>query len=108
MRAHPYLVGGRGRDDTAIMEATSGIVAKEGAEALDCAVVPGAGIGIAVKVADGGYRAAGPALIRVLDLLGLLDPAARLALRSVAAPPVRGGGKPVGRIEAIVDLTGRR
>src|SRR5512143_3366981 len=104
MRAHPYLVGGRGRDDTAIMEATSGIVAKEGAEALDCAVVPGAGIGIAVKVADGGYRAAGPALIRVLDLLGLLDPAARLALRSVAAPPVRGGGKPVGRIEAIVDL----
>ncbi|MGZ4150052.1 MAG: asparaginase [Actinomycetota bacterium] len=106
MRAHPYLVGGRGRDDTAIMEAADGIVVKEGAEALDCAVVPGAGIGIAVRVADGGYRAAGPALVRVLDLLGLLDPGARRALRTVAAPPVLGGGKPVGRLEAVVDLTG--
>jgi L-asparaginase II len=106
MRAHPYLVGGRGRDDTAIMQAAPGIVAKEGAEALDCAVVPGAGVGIAVKVADGGYRAAGPALVRVLDQLGLLDASARRALRSVAAPPVLGGGKPVGRLEAVVDLVG--
>jgi L-asparaginase II len=104
MRAHPYLVGGRDRDDTAVMQAAGGIVAKEGAEALDCAVVPAAGIGVAVKVADGGYRAAGPALVRVLDLLGLLDPAARRALRPVAAPPVLGGGRPVGRLEAVVEL----
>ncbi|MGE5227921.1 MAG: asparaginase [Planctomycetaceae bacterium] len=104
MRAHPYLVGGRDRDDTAIMQAVAGIVAKEGAEALDCAVAPQAGIGVAVKVADGGYRAAGPALVRVLDLLGMVDPAASRALRAVAAPPVLGGGEPVGRLEAVVDL----
>ena len=37
MRAEPYLVGGRGRDDTAVMQAAPDIVMKEGAEALDCA-----------------------------------------------------------------------
>ena len=50
---------------------------KEGAEALDCAVALGPGLGIAVKVADGGYRAAGPATISVLDQLGLVPAAAR-------------------------------
>ena len=55
MLAEPYLVGGRGRVDTAMMQAVPGVVAKEGAEALHCASVPSMGIGVAVKVADGGY-----------------------------------------------------
>src|SRR5204862_7047562 len=63
MRAEPYLVGGRNRIDTEVMRVAPGIVAKEGAEALNCAVALSDGLGIAVKVADGGYRAAGPALI---------------------------------------------
>lgn len=104
MRAQPYLVGGRARDDTAIMTAIGDIVAKEGAEALDCAVALDAGVGVAVKVADGGYRAAGPALIAVLDQLGLLPAAARRALRTQARPPVRGGGVPVGRLEPVLTL----
>ncbi|MDP9302551.1 MAG: asparaginase, partial [Actinomycetota bacterium] len=70
MRAEPYLVGGRNRIDTEIMRAAPDVVVKEGAEALNCAVALGDGLGIAVKVADGGYRAAGPALISVLDQLG--------------------------------------
>jgi L-asparaginase II len=107
MRAEPYLVGGRGRVDTAIMQATPDVVAKEGAEALDCAVSLDAGIGIAVKVADGGYRAAGPALIDVLAHLGLLEPAARRALRAFASPTVLGGGRPAGRIEPVVRLRRR-
>lgn len=104
MRAHPYLVGGRGRDDTAIMEATTDLVVKEGAEALDCAVSLHAGLGVAVKVSDGGYRAAGPALIAVLDQLGLLAPGARRRLSGRASPPVLGGGRPVGRLEPVVRL----
>jgi L-asparaginase II len=107
MRAEPYLVGGRKRDDTAVMEAAAGVVMKEGAEALDCAALVEAGLGVAVKVADGGYRAAGPATIAVLDQLGALPPAARRALRAVAAPPVRGGGRPVGRTEPVVRLRTR-
>jgi L-asparaginase II len=105
MRAEPYLVGGLDRDDTAIMEATPDIVVKEGAEALDCAVILGAGIGIAVKIADGGYRAAGPALLAVLDQLGVLAPGARRMLRSRLRPAVLGGGRPVGNREPIFTLS---
>src|SRR5262245_13714149 len=101
MRAHPYLIAGRGREDTLIMEATDDRLVKEGAEALDCAVSLGAGLGVAVKVADGGYRAVGPALISVLDQLGPLSGGARRALRSRASPPVLGGGRPVGRLEPV-------
>jgi len=104
MRAEPYLVGGRDRDDTAVMQALDGVVMKEGAEALDCAVLTDRGIGIAVKVADGGYRAAGPATIAVLDRLGALDATSRRALRHRAAPAVFGGGRPVGALEVVMDL----
>jgi L-asparaginase II len=102
MRAEPYLVGGRGRDDTEVMRALDGVVMKEGAEALDCAVALGPGLGIAVKVADGGYRAAGPATIAVLDQLGLVPATARRALARVSSPAVRGGGRRVGLVEPLV------
>jgi L-asparaginase II len=108
MRTNPYLVGGRARVDTEIMEASDELVVKEGAEGLDCAVSLGAGLGVAVKVTDGGYRAAGPALISVLDQLGLLTPGARRRLWSRASPAVLGGGRPVGRLEPVVQLRGRR
>jgi L-asparaginase II len=100
MRAQPYLVGGRRRDDTALMRTTDDLVAKEGAEALDCAVSLSAGIAVAVKIGDGGYRAAGPALIRALELLDLLPRGARRELGREASPPVTGGGEPVGRLVA--------
>jgi L-asparaginase II len=107
MRAQPYLVGGRGRDDTALMQATPDIVMKEGAEALDCAVSLSTGIGVAVKVADGGYRAAGPATIHVLGRLGLLDAGARRRLRPIVHPRVMGGGRPQGRMDPVVELRRR-
>jgi len=104
MRRQPYLVGGRHRVDTEVMTHANGVLAKEGAEALDCAAVLEGGLGVAVRVQDGGYRAVGPALIRVLDVLGVLDPAARSALRPRARPPVLGGGAPVGHLEAAFGL----
>jgi L-asparaginase II len=104
MRAHPYLVGGKDRDDTAAMQAVDGLVMKEGAEALDCAVHLPSGLGVAVKVEDGGYRAAGPAIVAVLEELGIVDARARRRLDAVAAPAVEGGGRPVGRLEAVVSL----
>jgi L-asparaginase II len=105
MRAEPYLVGGRDRDDTELMAATANVVAKEGAEALTCAAVLDAGVGVAVKVHDGGYRAAGPALFAVLDQLGLLPPGVRRRLRPRLRPVVRGGGRPVGHLEPICTLS---
>jgi L-asparaginase II len=96
MRAHPYLVGGRDRDDTAMMEAVPGLVAKEGAEAIDCVASGSAGLGIAVKIADGGYRAVGPTTVAVLDQLGLLTSRARARLK-----PPRG-------LEVVAQLSPRR
>jgi L-asparaginase II len=104
MRGHPYLVGGRHRVDTTVMSHVTGVIAKEGAEALACAAVLDAGLGIAVRIHDGGYRAVGPALIRTLDQLGILDRAARSALRPLSRPPVLGGGEQVGNIEASFEL----
>ena len=96
MRVEPYLVGGRDRDDSSIMEAAPDLAVKEGAEALNCGVSMTAGIGVAVKIADGGYRAVGPATVAVLDELGFLPAAARRRLR-----PPKG-------VEPIAHLSTRR
>lgn len=99
MLAEPYLVGGRNRDDTALMQATGDVVAKEGAEALNCAVALSSGLGVAVKIADGGYRAAGPALLHALSQVDALNAEQLAALADRLRPPVRGGGAPVGMLE---------
>jgi L-asparaginase II len=106
MRARPYLVAGRNRVDTALMEATPDLVVKAGAEGLLCASSLSRGIGVAVKVADGGARADAPALIHALSQLGVLDDGAVETLASHARPAVLGGGLPVG--EMIADFALRR
>jgi len=100
MRAEPYLVAGRGRSDTRIMEAVPGVICKVGAEGLHCAAMLGQGIGVAVRVDDGSDRAAAPALVKTLELLGVLDEPELERLAPVAAPAVLGGGRPVGALEA--------
>lgn len=107
MLAEPYLVGGRNRFDSSLMGNVPGIVAKEGAEALVCVSLPEIGVGVALKVADAGYRAAGPAMIEVLAQLDALDASQRKALGGVMRPPVLGGGEIVGEIEPIVRLRRR-
>jgi L-asparaginase II len=108
MQAEPYMVGGRERDDTAVMQAVPDLVMKEGAEALDCALARSAGIGIAVKIHDGGYRAAGPATIETLHQLGLLPPGARRRLGSAWRPTLRGGDRPAATIAPIFSLSGEQ
>ncbi len=104
MRAEPYLVAGRDRTDTALMQVAPGIVAKSGAEALACAGVVGEGIGVAVRIADGGARASGPALIHALTLLGALSETQVSSLARFASRPVTGGGRRVGEVLATFDL----
>lgn len=106
MRVHPFLVAGTRRTDTALMEAVPDVVSKVGAEALHCAGLLGPGLGIAVKVADGGERATGPALLRALELLGAVSEEQLATLESAARPPVLGGGRPVG--ELVADFRLRR
>jgi L-asparaginase II len=103
MQAEPYQVAGRGRTDTAVMEAAGDLLVKGGAEGLMCAALLGRGIGVAVKIGDGSARAAGPALIQTLHLLDALTDEHLETLAPFAMPPVLGGGRPVGRLEPVFD-----
>ncbi|WP_347267336.1 asparaginase [Paracoccus sp. (in: a-proteobacteria)] len=74
MIAHPDLVAGEGRACTEIMRAAGGRVAvKTGAEAVFVGIVPERGLGIALKVTDGGTRGAEAAITALLVHLRLLD-----------------------------------
>lgn len=77
MRARPEIVGGESADDTALMRALPGWVAKRGAEGLLCAASPD-GTGVALKSEDGNPRPLRPALAAFLARLG--TPAGELAL----------------------------
>lgn len=108
MRTHPFLVAGTGRTDTKLMASVPGVVSKVGAEALHCAAVLDEGIGVAVKIADGGDRATGSAIVHALSQLGCIGEEELGLLSSVARPPVLGGGRPVGEMVAEFRLRRRR
>ncbi|HEU0052190.1 MAG TPA: asparaginase, partial [Longimicrobium sp.] len=74
MTAHPAMVAGEGRLCTDLMRAAGGrLFAKVGAEGVYCVGVPGAELGIAVKVEDGATRAVGPAICEILRELDLIS-----------------------------------
>lgn len=82
MRRWPRATGGTGRLSTELMERTgSRLVAKGGAEGLECVALPERGRGLAIKCEDGQSRGIGPALVGLLEQLGVLggDEIARLA-----------------------------
>lgn len=102
MAQHPSLVAGRGRFCTDLMEATRGeVVAKVGAEGLECLALSRSGEGVALKVKDGARRAVAPAVVAFLRDRGQLTPAAETALERWARPAVRNHrGIVVGEIRA--------
>ncbi len=73
IRAHPELLTGPDAADALLPVALDGWVGKGGAEGLFCAV-SGEGLGVALKVADGEFRAVVTALHTVLDRLGIGHP----------------------------------
>jgi L-asparaginase II len=91
MRAHPALIRGPDADDTNIMRAHEGWIAKGGAEGLMCAAGP-RGLGVAVKIEDGNGRAVGPAAAAFLARLGY--PVEKLE----RAPVTNSRGEVVGEI----------
>lgn len=75
MMAFPELVAGEGRACTRLMRATNGRAAlKTGAEGYFIAIIPEQQVGVALKIADGGTRAANCAIASILVKLGVLDP----------------------------------
>ena len=104
MRRKPYLVAGRNRVDTALMENLPGLVVKSGAEGLICAAIPEHGLGVAVRIDDGASRAAGPALVRTLRFLEIVRDSEVERIEAIARPPVLGGDRPVGALTSDFSL----
>ncbi len=93
MRAHPWHVGGTGRDVTRLLEGIPGLVAKDGAEGVYAAALPD-GSAVAVKIGDGSDRARTPVLVAALRALGVEAD----VLEELATTPVLGGGRRVGEV----------
>ena len=98
-RAHPGLIGGLGRLDTALLEA--GALAKAGAEGVQAAAWwdrDGRPWSLALKCEDGASRAASAAAGALFRVLGLL------AEDAYAPEPMLGGGRPVGVVRSSADV----
>ena len=104
MAAEPYLVAGSGRFDSRVIEATGGAaLVKTGAEGFISATLPGLGLGIALKVADGAQRAAKVAMAHVLVRLDVPGAAATDFGELLEPKVVNRRGETVGSIRAIAD-----
>ena len=102
MAAHPFLVAGTGRFDTALLGVGgTRLTAKIGGAAVWAAVVRPGGPGIAVKLEAGGAEAIPVVAIAVLQSLDVLGAELPDRLRPFATLPVRNwAGRDVGDIRA--------
>ena len=75
MRADPFMIGGTNRFDTDLM-LNSDVVGKVGGEGIHCVGIPERedrpAIGIAVKIADGNFRALYPVVVSLLRKFSVL------------------------------------
>jgi L-asparaginase II len=106
MTMHPEMVSGTGRSDLAFMQTAPGDwVAKVGAEGVQVIGIRSAGLGIAVKVADGNPRALYPATISVLQQLGLIESPEISPLAQWVRPQLKNyAGSQIGEVRAAVKL----
>jgi L-asparaginase len=75
MLAHPDLVAGEGRFDTAVMRGGHGqVLSKGGAEGIQCHSRVGEGLGLAIKVEDGASRAKHAVALQLMRQLEWLTP----------------------------------
>ena len=107
MYAYPEMVAGEGRACTRLMRAAKEPVAlKTGAEGYFVAILPGRGMGIAVKIADGATRGAECTTAALLVRLGVLD-ADHPDVAAFLNPEIRNWrGIVTGQIRPVAGLTG--
>ncbi|MBP2232338.1 L-asparaginase II [Azospirillum agricola] len=100
--AHPYLISGKDTFDTAMMQASDGrVLVKGGAEGVGCVVFPQSGIGIALKIEDGGARAREVALAALIrSTNALTEEQWKRAAGLLATPITNRAGLEVGTIRA--------
>lgn len=96
MTTHPELVGGEGRDVTALMRAVPGLMAKDGADGVFAAALPD-GRAVALKIADGGDRARIPVMLAALERAGV----STAQYPTAQMPVVLGHGRVVGAVRSV-------
>lgn len=107
MSGHPDLIAGRGRLSTLVMRAAPSIVVKGGAEGVYAAILPGRGLGVAVKIDDGANRAAEVAMLAILRHLRALSAEEEALLADHCQPTIRNvAGEPVGVLRPSPDWLG--
>ena len=106
MMAHPQLVSGTGRNDLAFMQTAPGDwVAKIGADGVQVIGIRSAGLGIALKIADGNMRALYTAAVAVLQQLGLVSAAEASPLAPWIRPQLHNfRGLPTGEVRSVLAL----
>lgn len=106
MIAAPENVAGEGKLVTDLMRAGQGaIVAKSGAEGLLCLGLPERGLGIAIRVWDGSFRAHPMLALSVLRQLDALTPAVETAIMTAYPPVIRNhNGWAVGEMRVVAQL----
>jgi len=107
MAIYPELVAGEGRACTELMRAMGGRIAlKTGAEAVFVAMLPEQGLGIALKITDGGTRGAEAAITALLIRAGVLDANHPAALKRLGGPQTNWRGFVTGETRLAAGFPG--
>jgi L-asparaginase II len=105
MHAHPDLVAGETRACTELMRAVRVPVAlKTGAEAVFTAILPTLGLGIAVKIVDGAFRASEAVITGLLIDLGVLDAQHPAAMKRLGGPQLNWRGLETGSVRLVDEM----
>jgi len=89
MSNEPLYIAGHDSVVSELNEVTNGsVLAKTGAEGVITAALPERGLGIAVKIADGGARARSVALLAILDYLDIISDDEKHKLQAHISPTI--------------------
>ncbi|HEY4251120.1 MAG TPA: asparaginase [Roseomonas sp.] len=104
IRANPDHLSGQDQPTSRIIRAAEGrVLLKSGAEGFNLAFVPERGLGIAIKMADGGSRAKMAVLVAVLAELGLIARDAAPVLMDAVEDPIRdSNGRQAGAVRVTL------
>jgi L-asparaginase II len=106
MAAEPYMVAGRGRLCTDLMNTTGpAVVVKTGAEGLFCLALRERGLGVAIKIEDGNGRGLPVITAALLTQLGIIDAATADRFLALQSPQIRNHtGTLVGELRPVFAL----
>lgn len=106
MGAAPYMVAGRNRICTSLMDlAAPAVVVKTGAEGVFCMALRERGLGVAIKIEDGNGRGMATIAASVLTQLGVWDQATATQFLALHPPQIHNHtGTLVGELRPVFTL----